>query len=62
MRSTTRCGLGQTSSNPVITTLKAFRSEYESRITKDEYSTGFDLSKAVEDSCKAAGRRPNLEV
>jgi NADH-quinone oxidoreductase subunit F/NADP-reducing hydrogenase subunit HndC len=32
VRSTSLCGLGQTAPNPVLTTIKYFRSEYEAHI------------------------------
>jgi len=61
VKSMSRCGLGQTSPNPIYTTLKNFRELYEAKVKKDvEYSTEFDLAAAVEDSCKYAGRKPQL--
>ncbi len=57
-----RCGLGQTSPNPIATTIKNFREVYEAKLQKGaEYVTEFDLNAAVKDSCEAAGRKPNLE-
>jgi len=56
IRSTSRCGLGQTAANPELTTLANFRDLYEGRITEDEYLTGFNLEKAVADACDATGR------
>jgi [NiFe] hydrogenase diaphorase moiety large subunit len=54
-----RCGLGQTAANPVITSLRNFRALYEERIQKGRsFDEGFDLEKAVEESCKAVGRVP----
>ena len=54
-----RCGLGQTSPNPILSTLQNFRSEYLSRLRPDE--TGllptFDLSKAVGESERITGRK-----
>lgn len=61
VKSMSRCGLGQTSPNPVATTIKNFRSIYESKIKKDEeFISQFDLLSAVSESCAAAGRNPNL--
>ncbi len=51
-----RCGLGQSAANPELTTLANFRKVYEERIKEDEYLTGFDLERAVEDACEATGR------
>jgi [NiFe] hydrogenase diaphorase moiety large subunit len=61
IKSTSRCGLGQTSPNPVLTTLGNFRKVYEERIKEDEYLTGFNLAAAVADACEATGRNFNQE-
>lgn len=56
-----RCGLGQTSPNPIATTIQNFRGLYEAKLQKGaDYATEFDLAAAVQDSCDAAGRKPNL--
>ncbi len=56
-----RCGLGQTSANPILTSLKNFRHLYEEKIQlSKDYDTGFDLSKAVMESCEVTGRVPNI--
>jgi [NiFe] hydrogenase diaphorase moiety large subunit len=56
-----RCGLGQTAGNPILTSLKNFRYLYEEKIQKDkDFDSGFDMMEAVKDSCEAAGRIPNL--
>ncbi len=56
-----RCGLGQTAANPILTSIKNFRHLYESKIqTRKEYDTGFDLLKAVKESCEVTGRVPNI--
>ncbi|HSV96228.1 MAG TPA: NAD(P)H-dependent oxidoreductase subunit E [Spirochaetota bacterium] len=61
VKSMSRCGLGQTSPNPIQTTLKNFREIYEAKVRKDvDYATEFDLSRAVKASCEAAGRIPNV--
>jgi [NiFe] hydrogenase diaphorase moiety large subunit len=48
---TSRCGLGQTSPNPILTTLKNFRSEYEALVKKntDGMQPTFDIKKALAD-------------
>jgi len=61
VKKTSRCGLGQTAANPILTTLANFREVYGDRIKEDEYLTGFDLAEAVTDACEATGRYPNLE-
>ncbi|MDD3876631.1 MAG: NAD(P)H-dependent oxidoreductase subunit E [Bacteroidales bacterium] len=56
LRKTTRCGLGQTSSNPITTTIKNFKELYDMRVKDVEYQSEFDMSKAVKDSCEVVGR------
>jgi [NiFe] hydrogenase diaphorase moiety large subunit len=55
-----RCGLGQTSPNPVVTTLANFRGLYEKRLTTSVQGRepGFDLTAALQDAVKAQGRAP----
>jgi [NiFe] hydrogenase diaphorase moiety large subunit len=61
VKSASRCGLGQTSPNPIFTTIQNFREVYEAKVKKGvDYVTEFDFAKAVQDSCKAAGRIPNI--
>jgi [NiFe] hydrogenase diaphorase moiety large subunit len=56
-----RCGLGQTAANPVLSSLKNFRHLYEEKIQRNkEFDSGFDLSAAVKESCKVTGRVPNI--
>jgi len=56
---TSRCGLGQTSPNPVLTTLKNFRKVYESRVQKavDGLQPTFDIKKALTDAETIAKRK-----
>ena len=52
-----RCGLGQTAANPILSSLKNFRHLYEEKIQKNkEFDTGFDLNIAIKESSKATGR------
>jgi [NiFe] hydrogenase diaphorase moiety large subunit len=53
-----RCGLGQTSPNPVLSTLKNFRSLYEAGILGDQngLKADFDVLKALGDAEAIAGR------
>ena len=56
-----RCGLGQTSPNPIATTIQNFRPLYEAKLQKDkDFVTEFDMTAAVKDSCAYAGRKPNI--
>lgn len=57
-----RCGLGQTSANPILTTIENFRNLYEDRVQTDEdYVSTFNFDEAVADSCEAVGRVPNIK-
>ncbi len=61
VKSMSRCGLGQTSPNPIATTLQNFREVYEAKIRKGaDYDTEFDLLASVQESCRVAGRIPNI--
>ncbi len=59
MKTANRCGLGQTSANPVLTTIQNLPEEYNKRLRQyiDSF-TGFDLAAAVKDSCAFVGRDP----
>ncbi|MCB2205782.1 NAD(P)H-dependent oxidoreductase subunit E [bacterium] len=57
VKSTSRCGLGQTSPNPVLTTLKNFRSAYDALVKEDQpFQPTFDIQKALGDAKRIAGR------
>ncbi len=61
MSMSTRCGLGQTSSNPITTTLQNFRNKYTELVRKDtDYVSEFDMAASVKDSCAYVKRKPNL--
>ena len=52
-----RCGLGHTAANPIVTSIQNFRYLYEQKVQKDrDYDTGFSLAEAVKESCDATGR------
>ncbi len=59
IKTTSRCGLGQTSPNPVLTTLKNFRPLYENKVKKypDGMQPTFDIRKALADAEKIANRQ-----
>jgi [NiFe] hydrogenase diaphorase moiety large subunit len=59
VRIASRCGFGQTSPNPILTSLKNFRSVYEALIKKDTggMQAGFDIKKVLADSEAIAGRK-----
>lgn len=61
VKSASRCGLGQSSPNPLLTTIENFSELYQGKVRQDiDYLSQFDLKYAVADSCIAAKRVPNL--
>jgi [NiFe] hydrogenase diaphorase moiety large subunit len=59
VKATSRCGLGQTSPNPILTTMQNFPELYEARIQKGrDFVPEFDLAAAIQDGCAAANRQP----
>jgi [NiFe] hydrogenase diaphorase moiety large subunit len=62
IRAMSRCGLGQTSPNPILSTLQNFRELYEAVVRpKSDFTPDFDLGEATLDAARLAGRRPELE-
>jgi len=56
-----RCGLGQTAANPIVSSLKNFRHLYEALLQKNkDFDEGFNMESAVQASCNYVGRVPNL--
>ncbi len=58
VKAASRCGLGQTSPNPVLSTLKNFRQCYEALLLKETggMQPAFDLKEAVKDAENIAAR------
>jgi [NiFe] hydrogenase diaphorase moiety large subunit len=58
VKSTSRCGLGQTSPNPILTTLKNFRPLYDALVKEDpdRFQTTFDIHAALAEASEIAGR------
>jgi len=56
-----RCGLGQTSANPILTSLKNFPRLYEERIRQGDFSPEIDLPRAIQPACELTGREPSGE-
>jgi [NiFe] hydrogenase diaphorase moiety large subunit len=57
VKSMSRCGLGQTSANPILTTLANFRGLYEAKVRRDvDFLPEFDLAASVREACEATGR------
>lgn len=62
VRTASRCGLGQTAPNPLLSTLDHFPDEYRARVRPGvDFVSQFDLDFATAESNVAAGRRPNLQ-
>jgi len=58
IKATSRCGLGQTSPNPILTTITSFRELYEKKINKEtDFVSEFDLKRAVKEACEVTGRK-----
>lgn len=54
MKATSRCGLGQTSFNPVLTTLTSFRPLFDSLVTEDpkKFRRSFDLEASTQEAAR----------
>jgi [NiFe] hydrogenase diaphorase moiety large subunit len=59
IKKTSRCGLGQTSPNPILSTLQKFRKLYEDRLvdSSDGRRPNFDLKAAVGEAERITGRQ-----
>ncbi len=54
-----RCGLGQTAANPIVSSLKNFPHLYKELIQEEkEFVSTFDMDAAIAESCKVVGREP----
>ncbi len=58
MKTASRCGLGQTACNPVLSTLKNFRPMYDALVKTDpqRFQPAFDIRAALADAEQAQGR------
>ncbi|MFN8206261.1 MAG: NAD(P)H-dependent oxidoreductase subunit E [Bacteroidales bacterium] len=55
-----RCGLGQTAANPLVSSIKNFRQLYEQRVRMDtDFDSGFNLAESVKEYNEASGRVTN---
>jgi [NiFe] hydrogenase diaphorase moiety large subunit len=61
IRRTSRCGLGQSAPNPILTSLEGLAAEYESRILnpEDGMRRSFDLDAALKPARAVSGRAPS---
>ena len=59
VKTASRCGLGQTSPNPILTTLENFGSEYEKRVKTavDGFKPSFDILEVLSESQSITGRK-----
>ncbi len=56
-----RCGLGHTAGNPILSSIENFPELYKTQIkSKKDFESGFDLNLAVQDACEATNRVPNI--
>jgi [NiFe] hydrogenase diaphorase moiety large subunit len=53
-----RCGLGQTAPNPILTTMNAFPELYEARLAKAAFVPRVTLEEALREAVQAQGRQP----
>ena len=62
IKTASRCGLGQTSANPVLTTLKNFRGAYEAKVAEAEAGMipTFDIRAALSEAEGIIGRQSEL--
>ncbi|WP_291981212.1 NAD(P)H-dependent oxidoreductase subunit E [Luteitalea sp.] len=59
VKATSRCGLGQTSPNPLLSTIEHFRDVYLARVRADvDYVSAFDLEAATAPSLVVTGSAP----
>jgi [NiFe] hydrogenase diaphorase moiety large subunit len=62
IKRTSRCGLGQTSPNPILTTMKSFPELYQAKLRPSaEFVPQFNLAEAIRDGCEAAHRAPECK-
>lgn len=58
VKTLSRCGLGQTSPNPILSTIREFRPQYEALLKKDDgYKPSFDIKQALSAGEEIAKRR-----
>ncbi len=61
IKTMSRCGLGQTAANPVLTTLQNMPEIYRARLKAEEFVPPFQIDKALADGIAVAGREPVWE-
>jgi [NiFe] hydrogenase diaphorase moiety large subunit len=53
-----RCGLGQTAPNPILTTMRSFPQLYEARLAPDPFVPRITLRDALREAVEVQGREP----
>jgi [NiFe] hydrogenase diaphorase moiety large subunit len=61
VKTMSRCGLGQTAPNPILTTMDSFSHLYDRYITEEDFVPPFELDKAIQAGAEASGRQPTVE-
>jgi [NiFe] hydrogenase diaphorase moiety large subunit len=57
VKTMSRCGLGQTAANPMLTTLQNFPALYKQRITEKDFIPYFDIDSAFSEYSAVTGRK-----
>ncbi|MBN1938942.1 MAG: NAD(P)H-dependent oxidoreductase subunit E [Candidatus Aminicenantes bacterium] len=58
IKAMSRCGLGQTSPNPILTTIQNFRELYESKVDRNrDFKPEFDLAESVKAASEITGQK-----
>jgi [NiFe] hydrogenase diaphorase moiety large subunit len=53
-----RCGLGQTAPNPILTTMRSFPQLYEARLSAAAFEPLISLDKALEEAVEIRAQSP----
>ncbi|HOX38533.1 MAG TPA: NAD(P)H-dependent oxidoreductase subunit E [Candidatus Brocadiia bacterium] len=61
IKTMSRCGLGQTAANPILTTLRNFSNLWDAKVRSEDYVAPFDLKKALQEACAVTGQKPHAE-
>ena len=56
-----RCGLGQSAPNPIISTMRNFPELYEARLAEAAFTPRLNLNDALRDAVQVQGRAPVTE-
>ena len=56
-----RCGLGQTAPQPILTTIRNIPALYHAMLKPDDFIPAFDFEKALAEGAAVQGRQPVWE-